>query len=60
LNELAWGDTYPRFATRPAAMDAGRYATFETFLQGSGLFPPGSTEALPVDRIAIDVTRGAE
>ena len=60
LNELAWGDTYPRFATRPAALDAGRYATFERFLQGSGLFPAGSEDALPVDRIAIDVTRGGQ
>lgn len=59
LNELAWADTYPRFATRPAAMDYGRYAAFEAFLADSGLYPAGSDAAIPVDRIGIDVNRGA-
>lgn len=52
LNARAWNDTLPRFALRPAAMDVGRYATFEAFLHGAGLIP----EINPVDRIAIDVT----
>lgn len=52
LNRRAWADTWPRFATRPAAMDAGRYARFETFLAARGATPGG----LPVDALAIDVT----
>jgi putative hydroxymethylpyrimidine transport system substrate-binding protein len=52
LNEKAWRDTYPRFATRPAAMDAGRYAAFEAYLQEFGLIDA----TLPVADIAIDVT----
>ena len=52
LNERAWADTLPRFALRPAAMDAGRYAAFEAFLHESGLIPAIN----PVDVIAIDVT----
>ncbi|KEJ93863.1 putative hydroxymethylpyrimidine transport system substrate-binding protein [Pseudosulfitobacter pseudonitzschiae] len=52
LNAAAWVDTVPRFALRPAAMDAGRYARFERFLNDAGL-----TDAiLPVGTIAIDVT----
>ena len=52
LNAAAWTDTLPRFALRPAAMDAGRYATFETFLHDAGLIDA----PLAVDAIAIDVT----
>lgn len=52
LNKRAWADTLPRFALRPTAMDAGRYATFETFLHGAGLIPAIN----PVEDIAIDVT----
>ena len=37
LNEKAWADTLPRFALRPAALDAGRYARFESFLYEAGL-----------------------
>ncbi len=37
LNERAWADTIPRFALRPAALDAGRYAAFESFLLEAGL-----------------------
>ena len=33
LNRLAWRDTLPRFALRPAALDRGRYARFAEFLQ---------------------------
>ncbi|EYD70494.1 ABC transporter substrate-binding protein [Limimaricola hongkongensis] len=37
LNAMAWIDTVSRFALRPAALDAGRYARFETFLDETGL-----------------------
>ena len=52
LNAKAWVDTLTRFALRPAAFDAGRYARFERFLMESGLIE----SANPVDSIAIDVT----
>ncbi|WP_417408535.1 ABC transporter substrate-binding protein [Hoeflea sp.] len=52
LNKRAWFDTLPRFALRPAAMDAGRYARFETFLHEAGLIP-GIND---VAAITIDVT----
>ena len=52
LNERAWADTLPRFALRPAAFDAGRYQRFQSFLIESGLL----SEAMPIDKIAIDVT----
>lgn len=52
LNVMAWADTWPRFATRPAAMDAGRYTRFEAFLAERGATPGG----LPVEALAIDVT----
>lgn len=52
LNERAWKDTLPRFALRPAAFDAGRYAAFETFLFDKGLVPSQT----PVDQIAVDVS----
>jgi putative hydroxymethylpyrimidine transport system substrate-binding protein len=52
LNRRAWADTWPRFATRPAAMDAGRYARFEAFLAERGATPGG----LSVADLAIDVT----
>ena len=52
LNTRAWGDTLPRFALRPAALDAGRYARFEAFLKESGLIDSIN----PVSTIAIDVT----
>lgn len=51
LNEKAWVDTWPRFALRPAALDAGRYARFETFLQEAGLIK----ETRPVSDLAIDL-----
>lgn len=37
LNAKAWTDTVPRFALRPAAFDAGRYARMERFLLEQGL-----------------------
>lgn len=52
LNRRAWIDTLPRFALRPAALDAGRYARFEAFLHEAGLMPG----LHPVSEIAIDVT----
>ncbi|MGB0506732.1 MAG: ABC transporter substrate-binding protein [Pikeienuella sp.] len=52
LNAKAWVDTLPRFALRPAALDAGRYSRFEAFLNEAGLAPSIN----PVGDIAIDVT----
>lgn len=52
LNKRAWADTLPRFALRPAAMDAGRYRRFEEFLNAQGLIP----NVNPVTDIAIDLT----
>jgi putative hydroxymethylpyrimidine transport system substrate-binding protein len=52
LNARAWRDTLPRFATRPQAMSAGRYATYEQFLFDAGLIPGVN----PVSKLAIDVT----
>lgn len=52
LNRRAWIDTYPRFASRPAAMDHGRYARFEAFMAEAGLVPSQN----PVSRLAVDVT----
>jgi putative hydroxymethylpyrimidine transport system substrate-binding protein len=54
LNNRAWFDTLPRFALRPAALDAGRYSQFESFLYDSGLV--GSINN--VSDVAIDVTAG--
>lgn len=53
LNKRAWADTLPRFALRPAAFDHGRYRKMEDFLVEAGLL---EGEALPVSRLAIDVT----
>ena len=52
LNKRAWVDTLPRFALRPAALDAGRYDRFEAFLKDAGLIP----SIKPVSAMAIDVT----
>ncbi|MEY8100061.1 ABC transporter ATP-binding protein, partial [Falsihalocynthiibacter sp. S25ZX9] len=52
LNASAWVDTFPRFALRPTAMDVGRYAAFEAFLNEAGLIPSQNH----VSKIAIDVT----
>lgn len=45
LNRRAWRDTLPRFASRPAALDAGRYDRFAAFLVEQGMIP----EVLPVE-----------
>ncbi|MGY6635208.1 MAG: ABC transporter substrate-binding protein [Alkalilacustris sp.] len=52
LNRRAWADTWPRFATRPAALDAGRYVRFEAFLADRGATPGG----LGVSALAIDIS----
>ena len=52
LNKRAWYDTVPRFALRPAALDAGRYANFEAFYHAAGLVP----SIKPVSELAVDVT----
>ncbi|MDF1857217.1 ABC transporter substrate-binding protein [Pseudooceanicola sp.] len=54
LNQKAWADTMPRFALRPEALDAGRYARFETFLHHAGLIEG----TRPVAALAVDL--GAE
>ncbi|MCR8826593.1 ABC transporter substrate-binding protein [Pseudosulfitobacter koreensis] len=51
LNERAWADTVPRFALRPAALDQGRYARFETFLHAAGLIE----EVRPVSDLALEL-----
>ena len=50
LNKRAWVDTLPRFALRPAALDAARYTRFETFLAEAGLIET----TRPVSDLAID------
>ncbi len=55
LNTMAWADTWARFATRPAALDAGRYARFESFLAERGATAGG----LAVEDLALDVSAGA-
>lgn len=52
LNRRAWTDTLPRFALRPAALDTGRYAAFEAFLNEVGLIPAIND----VSDIAIEVS----
>ncbi len=37
LNKAAWGDTLPRFAKRPGAIDRKRYERFAEFMKESGL-----------------------
>ncbi len=53
LNRLAWFDTLPRFALRPAALDAARYQHMESFLFEQGLIEQLS----PVEKLAWDITR---
>ncbi|MEW7007172.1 ABC transporter substrate-binding protein [Lentilitoribacter sp. EG35] len=52
LNAKAWVDTMPRFALRPMAFDAARYAAFETFLHEKKLIPSVNS----VSKIAIDIS----
>ena len=51
LNRRAWGDTLPRFALRPAALDRARYRRFALFLQSQGLID----EALPASAYALEL-----
>ncbi len=51
LNRRAWGDTLPRLALAPAALDHGRYRRFAEFLANSGLID----EARPVGEYAVDL-----
>lgn len=51
LNEKAWVDTFPRFATRPAALDHARYKRFEKFLLDTGMIE----NATPVSGLAMDL-----
>ena len=51
LNEKAWADTYPRFATRPAALDHARYRRFEQFLLDAGMIENDT----PVSGLALDL-----
>jgi putative hydroxymethylpyrimidine transport system substrate-binding protein len=53
LNRLAWQDTLPRLALRPAALDTARYARFAAFLEDQGLIgppPPVATYAIELPR----------
>ena len=53
LNRLAWQDTLPRLALRPAALDTARYARFAAFLEAQGLIgppPPVATYAIELPR----------
>jgi len=51
LNRRAWIDTLHRFALRPAALDTGRYALFESFLAEGGLLE----RVRPVAELAVDL-----
>ena len=51
LNEKAWVDTFPRLATRPAALDHARYRTFERFLLDAGMIE----NETPVSGMALDL-----
>ena len=53
LNRRAWRDTVPRFALRPAALDAGRYRRFSEFLVAQGLIG----DVQDVDDLAVDTGR---
>ncbi len=52
LNTRAWDDTWPRFATRPAAVDHGRYSRFEAFLVAQDAVEV----AIPAADLVVDVT----
>ncbi|WP_043644490.1 ABC transporter substrate-binding protein [Caenispirillum salinarum] len=53
LNRRAWGDTLPRFALTPAALDVGRYDRFAEYLKAQGMIdsvPPVSDYAVAPTR----------
>ncbi|MDJ0931931.1 ABC transporter substrate-binding protein [Breoghania sp.] len=51
LTRRSWFDTLPRFAKRPAALDAGRYAGFGAFTEKAGLIE----KAPRVEDIAVEL-----
>lgn len=51
LNRRAWVDTLPRFAKRPAALDAGRYQRFSQFMKDAGLIKT----VKPVEDYAVEL-----
>ena len=51
LNEMAWYDTIPRFALRPAALDKRRYTRFEDFLYKEGLI----NKKYSFEKMAIEI-----
>ncbi|MGO2414554.1 MULTISPECIES: ABC transporter substrate-binding protein [Cobetia] len=51
LNKKAWYATLPRFALRPAALDAGRYRDFENFLFERGMIKQRQS----LSHLAVDV-----
>ncbi|MCM5554926.1 ABC transporter substrate-binding protein [Pleomorphomonas sp. NRK KF1] len=51
LNRRAWADTLPRFAKRPAALGAGRYARFSQFMKDAGLIK----SVKPVEDYAVEL-----
>ncbi len=51
LNRRAWTDTLPRFAKRPAALDAGRYQRFSQFMKDAGLIK----SVKPVEDYAVEL-----
>jgi putative hydroxymethylpyrimidine transport system substrate-binding protein len=51
LNRRAWFDTLPRFAKRPAALDAGRYQRFAEFMAEAGLI----SKVVPVESYAAEI-----
>ncbi len=51
LNRRAWADTLPRFAKRPAALDAGRYQRFSEFMKDAGLIKA----VKPVEDYAVEL-----
>ena len=50
LNRQAFAATLPRFAKRPAAMDAGRYERFAAFMKDAGLIDT----VPPVDSYSVE------
>jgi putative hydroxymethylpyrimidine transport system substrate-binding protein len=51
LNRRAWFDTLPRFAKRPASLDAGRYQRFAEFMAEAGLI----AKVVPVETYAVEI-----
>lgn len=51
LNRRAWGDTLPRFALRPGALDHKRYNAFAEFMVARGLID----EVPPIEAYALEL-----